>query len=385
MSAETIGYGIVGCGMMGQEHIRNIALVPGAHVVAIYEPDPGMRAQSAKLAPGACMVGSIAELLATPAVDCILIASPNHLHVGQLEEIAAIRALPVLVEKPLFVDPAEEARLAALRERLPLLWVAMEYRYMPPVAKFIADAQAATGGVRMLTIREHRYPFLHKVDNWNRFNRNTGGTFVEKGCHFFDLMRLILKSDPVRVMASGGQSTNHLDERYGDATPDVWDHGYVLVDFDNGARAMLELCMFAEGSRYQEELSAVGSDGKIECLVPGPTRFWPQHLGEPPVAQVIVSPRHPQGPVALEIPVDPDLLAAGDHNGSTFYQHRRFAEAMRGRGEVEVTLDDGWWAVVMGLAAHRSAREGRAVELAREFSLPMRRTSAARPKPAVRA
>jgi myo-inositol 2-dehydrogenase / D-chiro-inositol 1-dehydrogenase len=32
----------------------------------------------------------------------------------------------------------------------------------------------------------------------------------------------------------------------------------VIVDFANGARAMLELCMFAEGARYQEEISAVG-------------------------------------------------------------------------------------------------------------------------------
>jgi predicted dehydrogenase len=149
-----------------------------------------------------------------------------------------------------------------------LLWVAMEYRYMPPVARFIAEADRATGGIRMLTIREHRYPFLDKVGAWNRFERTSGGTFVEKCCHFFDLMRLILDADPVRVMASGGSAVNHRDERYGGEAPDIWDHGYVLVDFDSGARAMLELCMFAEGSRYQEEISAVGATGKIECLVP---------------------------------------------------------------------------------------------------------------------
>ncbi|MBK8458721.1 MAG: Gfo/Idh/MocA family oxidoreductase [Phyllobacteriaceae bacterium] len=356
--------------MMGQEHIRNINLLPDAHVAAIVEPDPGMMAAALALAPQARPATSIAELLSGADIDCILVASPNFRHVEQLEEIAATRPLPVLVEKPLFTDPADEARIAALRQRLPLIWVAMEYRYMPPVAKFIADAADATGGIRMLTIREHRYPFLSKVGDWNRFDRHTGGTFVEKCCHFFDLMRLILRADPVRVMASGGQAVNHRDERPGGETPDIWDHGYVLVEFAGGARAMLELCMFAEGSRYQEEISAVGEAGKIECLVPGPGRFWPAHLGPPPVPQVIVSPRQPAGARTVHIPVDPVLLSAGDHNGSTFFEHRKFIDAVRGRGEIEVSLDDGWWAVVIGLAAHRSAREGRAVELVREFALP---------------
>ena len=363
MASTSIGYGIVGCGMMGQEHIRNIALLGDAHVAAIFEPDAAMLAKSLALAPGARAMGSIAELLAVPDVDCVLIASPNHRHVEQLEEIARIRPLPVLVEKPLFTAADDEARATAIGRRLPLLWVAMEYRYMPPVARFIAEADRATGGIRMLTIREHRYPFLDKVGAWNRFERTSGGTFVEKCCHFFDLMRLILKADPIRVMASGGSAINHRDERYGGEAPDIWDHGYALVDFDNGARAMLELCMFAEGSRYQEEISAVGAAGKIECLVPGPTRFWPEHLGPPPVPHVVVSPRDPAGPRVLDIPVDPTLLAAGDHNGSTFYQHRRFVDAVRGTGPVDVSLGDGRWAVLMGLAAQRSAREGRAIEM----------------------
>jgi predicted dehydrogenase len=360
---KTVSYGIIGCGMMGQEHLRNIALLPNTRVAAIFEPDAGMRAAASALAPGAAMVDSAAAVVADPAVDCILIASPNFLHFRQLQEIAAARPLPILCEKPLFTDPADALAVRQFARNYPApAWVAMEYRYMPPVAEFVAQAQAATGGIRMLTIREHRYPFLSKVGDWNRFNRNSGGTFVEKCCHFFDLMRLILKADPVRVMASAGQAANHLNERYDGETPDILDHGYVIVDFDNGTRAMLELCMFAEGSRYQEEISAVGASGKIECLVPGPGRFWPAHLGEAPTAQVIVSPRNPAGPRAIPIPVDPALLAAGDHNGSTFYQHQRFVEVVRGGGNVEVSLDDGWKAVAMGMAAQRSAREGVAVD-----------------------
>ncbi|MGL4234533.1 Gfo/Idh/MocA family protein [Tabrizicola sp.] len=361
-----IGYGIIGCGMMGQEHLRNIALLPDARVEAIFEPDPAMRAAAAALAQGARMVGSIADLLAVPEVTALLIASPNFLHLQQLEEIAAIRPLPVLCEKPLFTDPADAPRLMALRNAYPApIWVAMEYRYMPPVAHLLREAHQATGGARMLTIREHRYPFLSKVGDWNRFNRNSGGTLVEKCCHFFDLMRLVAGCNPVRVMASGGQAVNHLDEVYGGQRSDIWDHAYVIVDFESGMRAMLELCMFAEGSRYQEEISAVGPAGKIECLVPGPGRFWPEHLGPAPVPKVIVSPRNPAGPIELEVPVDPALLAAGDHNGSTFYQHQGFARAALGQQVPEVSLTDGWWAVAMGMAAQQSAASGEAVLLSR--------------------
>jgi hypothetical protein len=63
----------------------------------------------------------------------------------------------------------------------------------------------------------------------------------------------------------------------------------------------------------------------------------------------------------MEVPVDPDLLAAGDHNGSTFYQHRGFAEVVAHGLMPQVGLEDGWWAVAMGMAAQISAAEGRVI------------------------
>jgi len=360
--SEIVKYGLIGCGMMGQEHVRNIALLDGAQVIAVTDPVPALAEETARLAGGARILPDLAAMLALPDLDAVVIASPNDAHLAQLEQIAAIRPLPVLVEKPIYTDPYDAIRVTSLAARYPApLWVAMEYRYMPPIAALIEQAEAATGGIRMLTIREHRFPFLPKIGDWNRFNARTGGTLVEKCCHFFDLMRLILRAEPVRIMASGGQAVNHLDEVYDGNVPDIWDNAYVIAEFANGARAMLELCMFAEGSRYQEELSAVGPDGKIECLVPGPTRFWPDALGAPPVPRLIRSPRAPKGPVELEIPVDPALLEAGDHNGATFYQHQRFLAAIRGQGPVEVTPEDGARAVAMGLAAQRSVQEGHIV------------------------
>lgn len=362
---EIIHYGLIGCGMMGQEHMRNIALLPDAKVSAIYEPDAKMAAQGAAIDPSAKRVDSIAELLAIDELDCVVIASPNYLHVEQLEQLAAQRPLPVLVEKPLFTALEDTTRLETIMANYPApVWVAMEYRYMPPIAALLEQADTVTGGIRMLTIREHRFPFLEKVGDWNRFNRYTGGTFVEKCCHFFDLMRLALQSEPVRVMASGSQDVNHLGEAYAGEVPDILDNGYAIVDFANGSRAMLELCMFAEGSMYQEQISAVGPNGKIEAMVPGPVRFWPDHLGAPPTPKLIVSPRGGSGPEIHDVPVDPDILDAGDHNGSTFYQHQRFLEVIhKTRAHPEVTYDDGRMAVLMGKAAQISIAEGRVVRM----------------------
>ncbi|MEL6952107.1 MAG: Gfo/Idh/MocA family oxidoreductase [Pseudomonadota bacterium] len=363
-------YGILGSGMMGQEHIRNIALVDGAEVTGLVEPDPGMRARSEALAPRARSFASLEDMLLGDHIDALVIATPNDQHLGELERVAAARPLPVLVEKPLYTQARERARIEALARDYPApIWVAMEYRYMPPIQRFLETADDATGGIKMLTIREHRFPFLEKVGDWNRFNTRTGGTLVEKCCHFFDLMRLALGDEPVRVTASGGQAVNHVAERYSGAQPDIWDHAYVIVEFAGGARAMLDLCMFAEGARFQEEITAAGPEGRIEARVPGPGRFWPPSLGPAPVADLRVAPRQfgreaPESPRQIEIPVDPALLEAGDHNGATFYQHQRFLAAIQAGTEPEVSLADGMAAVRMGLAAQAASIEARVIDLA---------------------
>ena len=349
---EQVRYGLVGSGMMGVEHINNLAITPGAVVTAIADPvSTSLGWAKAALGERGENVRQFADgaaLAKSGLVDAVIVASPNYTHRDVLEPLFG-EGLPILCEKPLAttVDDARWVVEQAEKSGRPF-WTAMEYRYMPPVAEFIDEVHGGrTGRLQMLSIREHRFPFLPKVGDWNRFSRNTGGTMVEKCCHFFDLMRFIVQSEAVRVYCSGAMDVNHQDERYGGEKPDIIDNSYTIVDFANGVRAMLDLSMFAEGAANQEEITAVGDRARLDVLIPE--------------GAVVYSPRVPLGsPKQVErrvVEVDAAVLAAGHHHGSTFYQHQKFNAAVRGAGEVEVTARDGLMAVAIGTAAEISAQE----------------------------
>ena len=353
-TSGAVRYGIIGSGMMGQEHLRNLLAVDGAAVTALADPHERSLSDSLGWLPPGAEVATFADyrdLLRAGVCDAVVIATPNHTHVDVLLDVLATE-LHVLVEKPLCTTVADCRRVVDAAEgRDGIVWVGLEYRYMPPVARVVRDAHAGSvGRVRMVALREHRFPFLDKVGDWNRFSRNTGGTLVEKCCHFFDLMAHIVGERPVRVLASGGQDVNHLDEVYDGEVPDILDNAYVIVEFPGGARGMLDLCMFAEASRHQEELAVVGDLGKLEAFLPESTvRFG----------------RRAEGPagVVTETVHDPRVRHEGFHHGSSYLEHLDFLAAIRGDTRPAVGLDDGLWSVAVGVAAHRSIDEGRPVEL----------------------
>ncbi len=362
--AAPLRYGVIGTGMMGVEHINNVLSLDGATVTAIADPHADSRAW-AQLAVGVdtplAQFNDHRELLESGLCDAVVIATPNHTHLDVLADALATD-VHVLTEKPLCTTVDDCRRVIELAEardpQLPYrcVWMGLEYRYMPVTAALIGEVRrGAIGQVRMAAIREHRFPFLPKVGQWNRFNRNTGGTLVEKCCHFFDLMNLVVGARPTRVYASGAQDVNHLDERYDGETPDIVDNAYVVIDYTNGARGMLDLCMFAEASKNEQELSVVGDCGKVEAMVTeGALRVGLRENGIGKIDEWQV--------------VDHDVRHVGLHHGASFLEHRAFAEAIAAQRPAAVTLHDGLWSVAVGEAAHRSIDEGRPVRLS-EFGL----------------
>jgi myo-inositol 2-dehydrogenase/D-chiro-inositol 1-dehydrogenase len=353
---QPVRFGIVGAGMMGREHIRNLRLLPQAKLTALADPTASSLEWSLAEAKDASVAtfDTTEALAASGLVDAVIVASPNFTHRQVLEPLFDA-GLHILCEKPLCTT-LEDARWAVERaKRHPaIFWTGMEYRFMPPVAAFIDRVHAGEiGRLVQLSIREHRFPFLPKVDDWNRFSANTGGTMVEKCCHFFDLMRLIIGAEPVRVFCSGAMDVNHLDERYDGRTPDIIDNSFTVVDFAGGQRALLDLNMFGDGAENQEEIGAVGDKAKLEVFIPS--------------GDVVLSPRvgflQPKQVSRTHVQVDAAALEAGSHHGATFHQLEAFLAALAGEAAVRVTAEDGLRAVAIGVAAEISAREKRVVDM----------------------
>jgi predicted dehydrogenase len=358
MDAASLRYGIIGTGMMGIEHLNNLLHVDGAEVTALCDPHAPSLEAAAALVPGAATFGHHRELLEAGCCDAVVVATPNMTHIDLLTDLLPTE-LHLLVEKPLCTTVDDCYTVLDLAEgRDALTWVGLEYRYIPQISRLIAEVDGGVvGRPRMVAIREHRFPFLRKVDDWNRFSRNTGGTLVEKTCHFFDLMCRIMPGQPVRVMASGGQDVNHLDEVYDGEVPDILDNAFVIVEFDDGGRGMLDLCMFAEATHNQEDLSVVGEKGKIETHVPEA------------VVRIGRRGEHWIGGVEHHEVHDDRVAYEGHHDGSSYLEHLRFRDAVLEGRSPEVTLLDGLRSVAIGAAAHRSIDEGRVVALS-EFLRP---------------
>ena len=174
---------------------------------------------------------------------------------------------------------------------------------------------------------------------------------MEKCCHFFDLMNLIVaRSGRCACTPRAAQDVNHLDERYDGETPDIIDNAFAIVDYD-GRRARA-----ARPVHVRRELAARGGDRRDRRPRQG-RGVRARRTGS------CSARRDGSEPTTQTFEVDPAVQAAGAHHGSTFLEHRAFIDAIRAGGPPAVSAADGALAVAVGAAAERSARERRPVEL----------------------
>ena len=222
-SAASIGVALVGYGYAGRTfHAPLIRSTPGVELGVVVTSRPAnVRADI----PACRSVADVREILQDPAIELVVIATPNATH-APLAELALRAGKHVVVDKPLTLSLADARRLAALAaEHGRLLSVFQNRRWD---GDFLAlQAVIAEGGVGTVTHLESRFDrFRPEVRERWREGAAGGGIWFDLGPHLVD-QALVLFGLPERV---GGA----MARRRPGAEADDWcqvqlDYGHLQV------------------------------------------------------------------------------------------------------------------------------------------------------------
>ena len=197
MTDEGLGVGVIGTGGMGGRHARNLAhRVAGARIAAVMDVDRERAAALAAQCGAAAVFTDAADLIGAPAVDAVLIASPDATHADLA--VACLEAgKPVLCEKPLGVGLEDarrvlDAETAAGRK---LVQVGLMRMYDPQHAA-LKDAIDRGAIGRPLLFRG-----IHK--HWrSTAHRTAGDVIVNSAVHDVHSARWLMADDVAKVFAS---------------------------------------------------------------------------------------------------------------------------------------------------------------------------------------
>ncbi len=137
---------LIGAGRWGRNYIRTIAGLDGARLVRIASTNP----ETAALAPAGCVVEPDWRTVVTASnVDAVIVATPPSTHAEIA--LAALKAgKPILVEKPLTLDPAEaEAVAEAAGKAGVTAWVGHTQLFNPAWAA-LKQALPAIGAIHAI-------------------------------------------------------------------------------------------------------------------------------------------------------------------------------------------------------------------------------------------
>ncbi len=248
-------FGLLGAGWFGREaHIRNLLTIKEVEVVAVSSrSQASLDASKELVGDGLKIFTDWRDVVAAKEIDAVIVALTNDQH-----HAAAMAALEagkhVLCEKPLGLTVAEcDEIIAASESAGKILQIGHEMRFQRLYAemKSMID-RGDIGDLQLMWCREFRGPMR---PGWRDSEEKTGGTILEKNVHHIDLFNWMMNRPPVRVSAHGG--TNVLTDR------EILDNAQVLIEYEGGRRATLELCLFAPNGG-DCEVGACGPLGRID-------------------------------------------------------------------------------------------------------------------------
>lgn len=249
----TVKVGIIGAGVMGTDHARLLtSAVAGAELVSVYDADPARAKAAAGLAANARVADSPAALIGDPAVDAVLVASPDSTHAALA--IACLDAgKPVLCEKPLAPTAAEclevLKRETALGRRL--VTVGYMRRFDPGYVEMKRRLDSGELGAALIMHCVHR----NKVAAYAAM---PSAHIANTGVHEIDIARFIFGCEIVRARVILPRSTSLAPMR---------DPQILILEMADGAVVDVEIYLNAHYG-YDVRAELVCEKGSVSLFEP---------------------------------------------------------------------------------------------------------------------
>lgn len=255
---DAVGWGIVGYGWVARDYMEPGIRAAGHRLVAVCDPNPECRA--AAEAAGASGHADLAGLIAEPAVEAVYVATPNHLHRGAVEALAAA-GKAILCEKPMAATLADaEAMTQAVESQNIFYGTAFDQRHHPAHRAIRAQVEAG----RLGTVTAVRIVYACWLGrDWSEAGQPNwridaaqagGGALMDLAPHGLDLVDFLV-GEPITTIAALTQTR---------AQDYAVDDGALLIGrTGSGALASLHVAYNCPDALPRRRLEVVGTTGML--------------------------------------------------------------------------------------------------------------------------
>jgi predicted dehydrogenase/threonine dehydrogenase-like Zn-dependent dehydrogenase len=246
-------FGVIGAGQFAQGVLLpRLKSIPGVVFDSVVTGQ-GLTALSVARKYGAkACTSNYREVLASPDVDAVLIATPHHQHANMTAE--ALRAgKHVFVEKPLAIDEAGLAAVIDAHSAAPGCQIMVGFnRRFSPLAATLVDRMRGEPLVMTYRVNAGQIPATH----WTQDPTSGGGRVVGEVCHFIDFMQYIAGCPPTEVIAAAAGNTQ---------LPTDPDNILVQLRFADGSIGSIAYVSTGDASYPKERIEVFGG-GRVGVI-----------------------------------------------------------------------------------------------------------------------
>lgn len=347
----SIKLGIIGYGGMAGWHHRNASKIEGVDVVAAYDIDP-KRVKAAEEA-GLRGYATLEAFLADPEINTVLVATPNHVH-KELAIASAKAGKNVIVEKPVALSVAELDEMVKTAQDNNVLFTVHQNRRWDKDFCIMRKAveMGMLGDIYTMESRVHGSGGV--IYGWRAYKQYGGGMLYDWGVHLLDQILFFMKPHKVKSVYA---------QLFSVINPEVDDYFKVLLTFDNGMSAQVEVGTFClkslprwfvcgnEGTLYIEDFQGKGGITRIRRMA---------KEVEPEIVDTPSGPTRTFAPQPVETKEDVELPEV-EANWTDFYKNVR--DAIDGKVELIVKPEEVRRVLAVMEAAFKSHETGKVVDM----------------------